>query len=325
MIRRWMASGATPVDIARWITEEYADAKDEITCSHLGHMLCAVMSTEDTLDGNSPAMKCASMFRMPQIRNVSLGEASFLGLTAIYGQERTDWLDNFNAYFANTQPFPTEKAPKTRVTRALANCYNSNIVTVDEKNSIYFFRDESTRVWLMIVNHRDGDILIDEEEIGRQPAFYFTESDHFISPVWMIRQVAKILEHILCKIGYPPIKIHKKVIFDHPNATLIDESIFRENGKWNGVEVVTLKGRGVNPYMPATLPIIDMENKGFDGETELCVMLYMSVMATAELLQCFPLYKNCNVTDAVIEEWCDKRSLFKPVNWDIILHDDFDD
>ncbi len=91
MIRRWMASGATPVDIARWITEEYADAKDEITCSHLGHMLCAVMSTEDTLDGNSPAMKCASMFRMPQIRNVSLGEAAFLDLTAIYGEERTDW------------------------------------------------------------------------------------------------------------------------------------------------------------------------------------------------------------------------------------------
>ncbi len=89
--------------------------------------------------------------------------------------------------------------------------------------------------------------------------------------------------------------------------------------------MVTLKGKGMHPYMPATLPIIEVNNNNLEGQTELCAMLYISVMATAELMQCFPLYKNCNITDEVIEEWCDKRSLFKPVNWDIILHDDFDD
>lgn len=324
LIRKWIASGATSVDIARWIKMEYEKAKDDAARLHLGHMLCAVMSATDTLDVTFLTRECANMFSIPQIKEVSLGEAAFLGMTALYGEEKTVWLDNFNPYFVNTQRLPSEMAPQTHVTRAMENCYNSNLVTVDQNNSIYFFRDDNTKVWLMIVDYHGSDILIDEAIIGRQPALYFTESGHFISPVWMIRQVAKILEYILRRIGYPPLNVYKKVIFDNSDATLVNEDDYRKSNAWEGVEVLTIKKKGFHPLMTPARPIIEKGNTA-EGQTELSVMLYMSVMATAELLQCFPINKNNDITDSLIEEWCDRCSLFKPVNWDIILHDDFDD
>ncbi len=321
-MRQWMASGATPLDMVRWIRKEYAGAKDDDTRRHLGLMMCAAMSAADSMSARHVAEKCAAMFSLPLLKGMSAGESAMIEMAAMHGCGDIDWTENFNPYFAKSCRLPSAASPAATVVKALTASDHTNILTVDRRNSVYFMRDSNGDSWLIAVNNCCSDMLVDEEPICGEAPLYFTESTHFVSPVWIVRQVANILDYILTRIGYPPIRISKRVIFQGSGANLINESDYRENGMWRDVDVITLDKTKVKPFPAPAIPVVDIDRYPSGNEQEVSAMLYLSVMATAEVIEGFDVRKHGDMTPEVIGELCRKSCVFPPDNWEILMEYD---
>lgn len=324
-MRRWMDSGAKAADIVRWIKTEYAKAKDDRTKEHLGLMLATAMSVSDSFSGRLLAQKCARMFDMPLVKDSSIGEVAILSMAIINGCNHLEWPETFNPYFAKNCRLPSDMAPKEIVTKALSPSDHRNLVTVDARNSIYFMRDAHGYAWLIAVNHCNTDILIDEETFHCDPPLYFTESKHFISPVWILKQAADILEYILMVVGFPPMKIYKRVIFDSQDANLINEDIYLASDEWEDVDVVTLHKTDGKVFPAPAIPVVESGSEPFGTSQNLKTMLYLGVMATAAVLEAFDITKHWEITRSMIEDWCKKSCIFPPADWGEIYKKESDD
>lgn len=324
-MRRWMDSGATAADLVRWIKTEYDKAEDDRTKEHLGLMLAAAMSVSDSFSGRQLAHKCARLFDMPTVKDRSIGEVAILTMAIINGSKPFEWPETFNPYFAKNCLLPSDAAPTEIVTKALSPADHRNLVTVDARHSVYFMRDALGYAWLIAVNHCNTDILIDEETFHCDPPLYFTDSTHFISPIWIVKQVADILEYILMMVGFPPMKIYKRVIFDSQEANLINEDIYLASDEWEDVDVVTLHKTDGKVFPAPAIPVVESDSEPFGSEHNLKVMLYLGVMATAAVLEAFDITKHWEITRSMIEEWCKKRCIFPPKDWVEIYKRESDD
>lgn len=324
-MRRWMDSGATAADLVRWIKGEYDKAEDDETKEYLGVMLATAMSVSDSFSGRRLAHQCAELFDMPPAKDMSVGEAALLTMAIVNGCKPLEWPETFNPYFVKNCRLPSAAAPAKIVTKALSPADHRNMVTVSERHSVYFMRDAHGYAWLIAVNHCSADILVDEETFHCDPPLYFTESSHFISPVWIVKQVADILEYILMMIGFPPMKIYKRVIFDAPGANLINEDVYLENGEWEDVDVVTLHKTDGKVFPAPAIPVVESGREPFTSSQNLKTMLYLGVMATASVLEGFDIAKHWEVTRSMIEEWCRKSCIFPPADWGEIYRKESDD
>ena len=324
-MRRWMDSGTTVADLVRWIKTEYDNAEDNETKEHLGLMLATAMSVSDSFSGRRLAYKCAGLFDMPTVKDMTIGEVALLTMAVMNGGKPFEWPETFNPYFAKSCRLPSDVAPSENVTKALSPADHRNLVTVDARHSVYFMRDAKGYAWLIAVNHCNTDILVDEEPFNREVPLYFTDSTHFISPVWIVKQVADILEYILMVVGFPPMKIYKRVIFDAPDANLINEDIYMENGDWEDVDVVTLSKTDGKVFPAPAIPVAESGSEPFENAHNLKVMLYLGVMATAAVLEAFDITKHWEVTRSMIEDWCKKRCIFPPADWGDIYRKESDD
>lgn len=323
-IRQWLASGASPVDVVRWINSEYAKATDDRARFHLGMMLCAALATEDIPQGLILASKSAKMFGLSINMGQTVSECAMQKLMGEYGEDCVKWFDSFNAYFIKKCPLPSASAPADLVTRAVSLQDHRNLITIDAKHSIYAVRDVEGKVWIMAVNGCNTDVLIDEEMFDDNPPLYFTATNHFVSPIWIVSQVTRILEYILKRIGYPPFPIYKKIIFDKQGINLINEEEYIESKQWVGFDVVSFGKTGEYQFVSSTLPMVDIKPNGSESEIELCSMLYLSLMATAEILESFDIAKHPNIDEHQIEEWCKKTCIFTPDHFDFLI-EEFDD
>lgn len=324
IIRKWLASGASPVDIVRWINKEYAKASDDTTRFHIGMMLSAALATENNPQGLLLANKSAKMFGLSPVMGQTVSECAMLKLMSEYGEDCVKWFDSFNAYFIKKCPLPSASAPSDLVTPAVSLQDHRNLITMDAKHSIYALRDIEGKVWIMVVNRCNTDVLIDEEMFNDNPPLYFTANDHFVSPIWLATKVAQILEYILMRIGYPPFPIHKKIIFDKQGINLINEEEYIDCEKWKGIDVVSFGKTGEYQFLSGTIPMVEVRSNVSDSEMELCSMLYLSIMATATILESFDIAKHPEIDDNLIEEWCKKTCIFTPDHFDFLI-EDFDD
>ncbi len=324
-MRAWMDSGATAADLVRWIKAEYAKANEDKTKEHLGLMLATSMSVSDSFSGRKLAEKCADMFGLPTSKGNAIGEDAMLTMAIINGCRPFEWPETFNPYFVKKCSLPSASCPKTIVTKALSDDDHRCLVTVDADHSIYFMRDAAGYLWLIAINHCSTDILVDEETFHCDPPLYFTENSHFISPVWIVRQIAAVLEYILMKIGYPPVHIYKRVIFDAQGVNLINEDVYLENGEWDGVDVVTLDKVASNPFPAPAIPLLDIDNKLSAVEQDMKARLYLSLMAVSTVLEGFKIDKHWEITRSMIEDWCKKSCIFPPSDWEEIYRRESDD
>lgn len=324
MMRTWMANGAKPIDIARWIKTEYAKAEDDGDREHLGIMMCATISAERNDQFILElAEKCSQMFRLPHSVWRSHAESALMELTKNPFLP-IKWLEDFNPYFIKKCKLPSATAPSKSVTRAFSFGQQKEMVTIDKRYGIYYFRGRDGRAWLMIVNTCPDAILVDEEDFGTEPPMYFTENTHFISPVWMVTRVAKILDYILMRIGYPPVHINRMVVFDSPGVELINEEELIDREAWQDVDIVLPDRTPMDKLVGAITPVLRHDNPK-TNENDLDTMLYLSLMATTTILEGFHVFESPDeYTEEQLKDWCKKTCIFTPDNWDFLL-DGFDE
>ena len=205
-MRSWISKGASSESIARWITSEYAKASDDTIRRHLGLMLCAAYDSGSNEDTEVIARKCADLFSLGLIKGHTVSESALAEAIRVKGIENFKWLDSFNPAYESR--CCSSKKPcvgsQDKLSDILTARDRDNLFPVYLDQNIYVLRGINGHLWIIALCNRDEEILIDEEVIGFEPALYFTEYDHFTSPVWLVNSVARILSYILEMSGYPP-------------------------------------------------------------------------------------------------------------------------
>lgn len=132
-----------------------------------------------------------------------------------------------------------------------------NIIYITPQIMVH--READGTLCVTCTNNNGQDILIDEERFNGERPLYFTESTHFVSPVYMVNSFTAVLLYALRLLGYPMMRVHRKVYFSHPGAYFINFDDYTgensDNSDWEGVEVVTRKQLGSQFYIDAAYPI----------------------------------------------------------------------
>lgn len=99
----------------------------------------------------------------------------------------------------------------------------AHVVKISKNANIYCYKDEEGSLILLNVNNINLPILCDEEAFNDSLPWYFTESTHFVSPVFELDIVTIIIRHLIDIVSYPHINIRHKVLYTGYNARLINE------------------------------------------------------------------------------------------------------
>lgn len=310
MMRKWLDSGASPTTIVGWLKTEYAKADDDASRYHLGLMLCAAISSgkDDDLT-KFVADRCAKMFGLPVGGMRGLGELALLEMAKTY-DANIEWLDDFCESYVRGCKMPSELAQRSPISKRISVLMPNHILTIDPNNGIYFFRDINGSATLALIHHSNACILVDEVPFNDEPPLYFTESTHFVSPVWQINVVAKILDYILTRIGFPPRHIRRLVLFDSPNAELINREEYTDCEAWEGVEVVADRSVNVDQMLSPSIPVLGLSNDPTKEEKDLDLMFYLSIAATRDVVRRHLATCGPDVDTDMIERWCTGSGIF---------------
>lgn len=304
-----MAEGATGLQIAGWITSEYAKATDDFTRCHLGLMLCAVYDSETFAE--QVARKCALMFGLDIIKGHSISESALIESIKIYGVSNFHWLSALDDEFKERSLSSIMELPKEKVSGNLTTRDCENLLPVDPANRVYALRAIDGSLWLIGFCGSNEDILIDEECFNGSPAVYFTEHRHFTSPVWRINAIADILNYILRRSGFPPVQLRKRVVFDGPYVTLLNYEDYRSAKSWEGIDVIVTRKEGSCPAVPPSLSLT-VKPRGCPPEIAMLEnRLVMCLSAVAKILRCYDIAKSNTLEGLPLEEWCEYLKIFK--------------
>lgn len=305
-IRRWLSSGMSVKDIALQLSVRYEMANDSEK-EHLGKLLASVY------DFKSPATAkvCAFIFGIKMITNLSVGENIFI----------EGYKEHENLLFRKLySPAVIDNMAAVRVhfegerRRILPTSSIQNVLTINKAHHIYAVIHTNGEVSIFIVESCASDILIDEESFMGELPLYFTESTHFVSPVFKIKLVKDILEYCLKEIGYPAVTIKPKVIFADLRANLINRCEYdgpeAAKDDWRGIDVIMY--RDIDPEYP----IHDVGNLMYE-ECEnglihqLRVALIHSISATAMICHSISINKKwLKLTPRVLAALCKKNNIF---------------
>lgn len=236
-VRYFLASGLSVKDMAEQLTEKYRTSKSAVR-EHLGKMLATIYDFENS----EIARECARMFGIEPLSTLSVSES--LCLYGLRDSERVfskkEFSDDVTGNLAPVDTFPAAKWPMV----VASGCYD-DIITLSSSHNIYAAMGEGKELNLFIFEPSHSDILIDEAVFGDEVPLYFTEIDHFVSPVFKINVLKRLLDFCLEEVGYPYIRINKKVIFTSAQARLVnlDQYVgedYREK-EWEGIEVIMMK------------------------------------------------------------------------------------
>lgn len=305
-LRRLLSSGMTAKDIALQLSSRYemADASEK---EHIGKLLASVYDFKS----RTTAQACGLIFGIKMWKNLSVGESIF-----IEGYQESEKLffrklyscevvDNVGAIRNNFEGGRRRILPTSSM---------SNVLTINKAHNIYAVIHTNGEVSIFIVESCGSDILIDEEAFNGEAPLYFTESTHFVSPVFKIKFVKSILDYCLQEIGYPAISVKPKVIFADLRANLINRCEYEgpeaEKDDWRGVKVIMFNE--VDPEYP----IVDIDELGYDDNEEglihqLRVALIHSISATAKIYKSVCENKKLlKLTPRVLSTLCKKNNIF---------------
>ena len=279
-IRHFLASGLTVKGMAEQLTEKYRNSKYAVR-EHLGKMLASVYDFENS----EIARECARMFGIEPLSSLSVGESVRLfGLSE--GEKvfsKREFSNDVTGNLAPVDTFPAAKWPMVVDPR----CYD-DIITISNTHNIYASMSENVELNLFIFEPSPCDILIDDTVFGDEPPLYFTEINHFISPVFKINVLKRLLDFCLEEVGYPYIKINKKVIFTSPEAYLVnlDQYVVEDyrDKAWEGIEVIMMKD--VMPhYAVSSIGILFYGDDPDSPYNQLRSMMLYSLIAASMLYE----------------------------------------
>lgn len=306
LLRTWLSRGLTVEDIARQITERYATAPEKDK-RHLGELLTMVYEFRSL----RVAEKCADLFGLERETGFSFGQ-SILELG--YGDAtKIEWRRELNVD-TGAGSLIAKGFPYGRYRMVCEESTMVNVLTVSEEEATYVTIDKRGRLILFAVSDVSESILVDEESFNDELPLYFTENSHFVSPVFKVNVLKKVLDYVLREIGYPFVEMECKAIFCSPTADLINRDDYIKGGdmsrNWAGVDVIMIKD---------VLPGRAIPNQGFffadptgpeNLRRDIEYMLVRAVAAAAEIYRTIldrGIYK---VTDAFIARKCRELKIF---------------
>lgn len=208
--------------------EAYHSANEEDR-AHIGKIISALFEIE------RPAMakECAERFGVTIDKHFSIGEN--LVIDAFDGQDRLIWRKGLcKACNSQTSTFDKSQYPMV--------VDHGDVVQLSEKDRIFACRTQSGCLRILCIELNNQDILIDEESFGESP-LYFTESTHYVSPVFRVTIMRKIIEYIMKMTGYPSIPMDCVAVFNRQGANLINMDEYLPGGEhedaWENVRVLT--------------------------------------------------------------------------------------
>ncbi len=305
-LRRLLSSGMTVKDIALQLSARYDDANASEK-EHLGKLLASVYDFQS----KTTAQKCAFLFGNKMWKNLSVGESIF-----IEGYQESENLFFRKLYSCEVVDNMTAVRDKYEGgrRRILPPSSMENVLTISKAHNIYAVIHADGEVSIFIVDSCDTDVLIDEESFMGESPLYFTESSHFVSPVFKIKIVKKILEYCLKEIGYPAISVKPKVIFADLRANLINRCEYEgpesDRDDWKGIEVIMY--RDVDPEYPiSNIGDLMYEETGNPLMHQLRVALIHSISATAILCKAISDNKKMiKLTPMVLAKMCKENNIF---------------
>lgn len=229
MMRQWQEEGISSNDIVRKCLDVYHDC-DESDYSHkLLMLMCAAMDFSDS----NQAKKALRQISVQLRQSRSVGESVFKEL--LESDCCAPMLKDFNrsikydALFTDKPRFSSSHM----ICRPMDSCRMAAI-----SPNVYAYRSHNGTLELILLQECNESVLIDEECFMDEKPLYFTESTHFISPLYRLEEVKYALNYILAQIGYPAIQINLTVYFFDSDAELVnlDEYILDSS-------TPTLKGR----------------------------------------------------------------------------------
>lgn len=304
-MRSWMSKGASSESIVRWITSEYAKASEDTIRRHLGLMLCAAYDSGCNSETEAIARKCADLFDLELIKGHTVSESALAEAIRTKGIETFKWLDSLSPVYENRcwSELKSGSGDKDALSDVLTARDRDNLFPLCSDQNIYALRGFDGHLWIIAFCTRDDEILIDEEVIGFEPALYFTEYDHFTSPVWLVKTVSRILSHIFEMMGYPPMRIYKRVIFTAPNMRLINYDTYRYDKSWAGVDIVEVNRRPEFPIVPTSRSLVSHRPDSSPEQLEIDRRLVVCLSVLSDILSAHDISEVARLGPKIIEKW----------------------
>lgn len=309
MVRAWVNEYGTPQDIAGALVNAYSEAS-EANKEHIGKLLAMVFESRS----EELAEECAGKYGVKIRPCRSVGESICVGDCDNISDLR------FRMDFTRlVKGWPTvvEEFRKDRYTHIVPSDAVRQILAISITDRIHVFRHIDGSVRLFIIEDIPASILVDEEKFGDEPPMYFTESSHFLSPVFKLNLVERLLDFCLAKIGYPYVKVLKSVVFSSPEAELINGADYFPGGdcaqQWEGVEVVLRRYNRNNTIFRDITSFLKPENLENALENEHTAMLLFALGAVSLMYkEIIDTRRNYYPSDHALDKMAKSIGIFKP-------------
>ena len=98
----------------------------------------------------------------------------------------------------------------------------SGVFVLSEENRVYAYRDKDG--YLVLISYVDtaSAVLGDEERFNDEPPLWFTDSGHFRSPVWAMKEVRGALQRMMAATQMARVPIRLEIVFVHEDCYLIN-------------------------------------------------------------------------------------------------------
>lgn len=234
-LRKWCSDDTRIIRAAEEVVDAYEHANED-TRRYLARLLAMIMG----LRSEDFSRKCMTDTDLTVLECRSVGESIYSDYKFLMGNPQRsvcmspcvwDW-----------------KHLKKKINLARHRYFirkddTDNLLTISSDDGIYVCRHKDGSVRIFIINDCDNGMLIDEQSFNDDCPLYFTESRYFISPVFKIKVVIKILNFFLAEIGYPSVCIIPDVIFPSPGAYFVNKDVYMPGGEcfsaWKGINVTT--------------------------------------------------------------------------------------
>lgn len=152
----------------------------------------------------------------------------------------------------------------------------SHVRCISRKHNIHYYRDGAGALVLLGVLPVTSAVLVDEEMFGDEPPLYFTESTHFVSPVYYMDRATILLRELLALSRYPHLRIRHLVFYKGADCYPINEDdMWESDTQWLGRDLdnliisrtpdrVPIEGMGREEYPTSLLEVLQVACQHYD-------------------------------------------------------------
>lgn len=251
--------------------------------AHVGTLMAMFFNLQST----EHASECACRFGIEIEPSLSVGE--WILAERIRNGHNVCWLKEFSESVSHW-PMLVEEFDSNKYPLVFTSESARRVLCISKEDGIYAFRTPQGAVRFMVINPMDNTALIDEEpfsgDIIDGCPLYFTETSHFVSPVFQLRVVSRLLDFVLSEVGYPTLPIKMSVVFNGYNASLINSPEYEIGGEkmsdWNNVSVY-MRSDYPNDYIITSTSHFLPEDSPDCPENEVASKLIDALAATSIL------------------------------------------